>query len=97
MSETYKSNVAITKTKYNVFDDHIKNMVSSNDLYLQIMKAFKEDFKFDIELPTTNQAAMKKTQKQRDELKANGISTYISSGMKKSYEKRKQQNVTTTS
>jgi hypothetical protein len=70
-------------------------MVSSNDLYLQIMKSFKEDFKFDIELPTTNLVAMKKTQKQRDELKANGISTYISSGMKKSYEKRKQQNVIT--
>jgi hypothetical protein len=90
MSEKlYKGNVVLSKSKYQEFDKHLKELVSP-DIYLKISDVFKETFKFDANVCSSNPYAVEKTKQYRNKLKEEGISTYISSGAKKSYEKKKQ-------
>jgi hypothetical protein len=51
--QTFKSNVVLSKTKYKEFDKHLKELVSL-ELYLKITNMFKDVFKYDSEVSSTN-------------------------------------------
>lgn len=87
--QIYKSHINLTKSKYKEFDKNLKTLVTP-ELYSKIMCTFKESFKFDIDACSSNPETIEKTKQYRHKLREEqGISTYISSGAKKAYEKKK--------
>lgn len=88
MAIEYKGDRHISKKNYKEYDKHVKELVSE-DIYLQIMQKFKEDFKFDPSISASSPEKNEQKTAKREELKKQGISTYISAGVKKGYEKKK--------
>ena len=80
----------ITKTKYAIINETVKSIFPDDkEKHESFMTKFREIFNFDPNKKTSSPSKNKKTQLKRDKLKEEGISTYISAGVKKSHEKKK--------
>lgn len=79
----------LTKIKYHNFEEKLKSQGYVDEALNKILKDFCETMNFDPTKKTITPEQLKKKQEKRDALKKEGISTWISSGMKKSYEKKK--------
>lgn len=90
MAEGYKASVTISKSKYGELEKRFKETYDEQ-LADSVLDLFKEVLKFDPSLNTYDKGQAKKIKEYRDKKKAEGISTYVSSGMKRHYEKRKMQ------
>jgi hypothetical protein len=80
--------VVISNKKYIKFLESSKEFLTAEQIE-QMNINFKTIFNFDPEQKTISEKVLKKQQEKRDLLKEQGISTTISSGMNKVYEKKK--------
>lgn len=80
---------SLTKLKYNKFVDYLKEEITDEAQREKILTKFCEFMNFDPTMKSNTPEQLKKQQEKRDALKKEGITTWISSGMKKSYEKKK--------
>ena len=88
-AEEYQKAAYITKKGYKEFSKAMRRRIKDTDLVDGIMKDFREIMKFDPEKKMITKEKLEKKQQQRDELKAQGITTWVSSGMNKVYERRR--------
>lgn len=88
-TNNYKSISYVTKSKYILVSEKLKSIINDDLKHKEFMNAFKDIFKFDPNKIMSNPDQANKKRIKRDKLKEEGISTYISSGAKKSYEKKK--------
>ena len=79
---------AINKKRYAEIYNQVCSKVDSPTA-LEIMDIIKEVLQFDPLATTYNEKAAQKIKEYRERKKAEGISTYISSGTKASYHKNK--------
>jgi hypothetical protein len=87
----YKPVSTLTKQRYYAVDKMVKEALGDDAKYEEFMIKFRDLFKFDPEKNSTVPKYAEKIKMKREQLKAEGISTYISSGGKKNYEKKKAQ------
>jgi hypothetical protein len=84
-----KGFTTLTKVKYHNFEEKLKLHVIDEELVNIILTDFCETMRFDPTKKSHKPEQVKKQQEKRDALKKEGISTWISAGVKKSYEKKK--------
>lgn len=87
--DEYKGCAFITKKAYKEFHKLCEVYISEPGKYEEFLTNFKRIFKFDPDKSSCSPETVKKVKEKRDKLKAEGISTYVSSGAKKFYEKKK--------
>jgi hypothetical protein len=90
MSEK-KSSATVSKKTYKVFCELLKSKVTDVEMLTMVLDTFKEAFVFDPEKSSYDCHKAQQIKAYRGRKKAEGISTYISSGVKGSYYKRKQE------
>ena len=78
----------LTKTGYYKLEEYSKQY---GDIGEDMMRHLRDIFDYDPNKSSVSLKTIENAKKKRDALKAEGISTYISSNMKKSYEKKKLQ------
>lgn len=84
----HKAVTFVTKTKYYELNKVVGEYLNT-EKQEEFMKKFQDIFKYDPNKTTSTPEGVERTRKKREKLKAEGISTYISSGNKKYYEKKK--------
>jgi uncharacterized protein with von Willebrand factor type A (vWA) domain len=85
----YKGTVFVTKTRYRELNNIAKKYLNNTEEHERFMQEFRDIFKFDPDKKTSTEKGVERVRQKREKLKSEGISTYISSGSKKSYEKKK--------
>jgi hypothetical protein len=85
----YQPQQWITKKRYAIFLTAAKELLKEEELYESLIQIFKESFNYDPTKTNVSKKTLERVQEKRDKLKAEGISTYISANVKKSYEKKK--------
>lgn len=83
-----KGFVGLSKGKYYELESKLKDEFGEA-MTEKVLSNMREVFNFDPNQTTATAAAVERTRKYRAKLKEQGISTYISSGSKKQYEKKK--------
>jgi hypothetical protein len=89
-ANNYAAPPCVTKKRYAELTKAVKDLLEDDIIYEKFINIFQDIFQYD---PSKKSKSLKSLLKQKDErekLKAEGISTYISAGIKKSYEKQKQ-------
>lgn len=79
----------LSKTSYAKIEELFGHLMDS-DMVTKAMTIIRDTTKFDPTANTYNEKVAASIKKYREKKKAEGISTYVSSGSKKSYEKRKK-------
>lgn len=90
MASDYKGKTCFSKKRYHEIETKIEAKYAT-DMASDIMSIIRDVLKFDPETSTYDEDNARKIKEYRAKKKAEGISTYISSGMKASYEKRKKE------
>lgn len=89
-AEEYQKTAYVTKKGYKEFTKALRKRVTDEDIVDGILKDFREIMRFDPNRKMIKIEKLQKKQQQRDELKAQGVSTWVSSGMKNTYERRRK-------
>ena len=88
----YKGNRSFSKKKYYELEDSLMKKFGREQTD-DILLIFREIFKFDPTVSVYTEAMKASIKSRRERLKEQGISTYVSSGAKAYYEKKKQSHV----
>ena len=80
---------SVTKTKYHDYSEKLHTYIDDKELIKKILNDFCTIMVFDPESKSKTPEYFKKQQEKRDKLKEQGISTWVSNGGKKTYEKKK--------
>lgn len=78
----------LSKKRYNEIESEIKKHVDNEKLEV-IMESIRRVMHFDPDKPAKTPEQYAKDYEKRNKLKEAGVSTYVSSGMKRHYEKKK--------
>ena len=89
MEEIKKGIRVLSKGKYYAFEKELKGVFSEEDS-AKILEMLKSIMKFDPTISTYSENMRICSEKRRNKLKEEGISTYISSGCKAAYYKKKE-------
>lgn len=82
------SRATLSRKRYNEIESEIKKHVDDEKVEL-IMESIRRVLHFDPSKPAKSPEQYAKDYEKRNKLKEAGISTYVSSGMKRHYEKKK--------
>ena len=94
MSEvTYKGVRTITKTKYHEFEQQL-NAEFQEETTNKILDILKNVLHLDPNVSVYNEKMKENIMRRRTKLKEQGISTYVSSGAKSFYDKKKANQTT---
>jgi hypothetical protein len=85
----YKGNRSFSKKKYYELQEALEQRYGK-DQSSEILQVFRDVFKFDPTVSVYTEAMKASIKTRRERLKEQGISTYISSGAKAYYDKKRQ-------
>jgi len=88
-TKTYKSSVTLSKVKYADLERSLRDKYDEElvEGFLQVMR---ETLQFDPSMSSYDTKRSQQIREYRARKKAEGVSTYVTSGMKQAYEKRKK-------
>lgn len=81
--------IAITKGRYSIFINSLEKHFTTDQISI-IEQVFKEHLKFNPNEKTRTEEELKREAERRRKLKEQGISTYVSSGGKAVYERKRR-------
>ena len=89
-----KGSRTLSKKKYYELSNELTSRLGDAELVTKVLNTIKEVLDFDPEVSTYDEVQAKKIKEYRQRKKEEGISTYITSGVKSAYYKKKQKEST---
>lgn len=89
MSTEYKATRTMTKGKYAELERVLKESIPDQGHVETMLKCLRETLKFDPDVSTYDETKSKNIRAYRERMKAQGVSSYVYSGAKASYDKKK--------
>lgn len=92
--EDYRGQRTVSKVKYYEFEKEIKTLFDEENA-TKVMDTLKKVLKMDPTISVYNEKVKERIMERRHKLREQGISTYISSGVKAFREKQKKDKLST--